>query len=351
MMKELYRICRDGAEVLIDVPHPRHDDFLNDPTHVRVITPHLLMLVRPPPQRPWQAMGASNSPLAHYLGVDFALSGYDCVLVEPYATQYADGLLGKDAHRQHGPRAQQFHPRVPHQDGRPQGRLTRALRRPSGRLPPERARNNRATCFAQGLEATRPCDADDWPLVDPAGFNRLRMCRTGPIVYNRFDRYVGASLHRYGEFSHSEQALFEVLVGRGQVVVEVGANIGAHTVVLSRLVGADGEVHAFEPQRIVFQALCANLALNQCTNVWARQMAVGSENASSCPRWTRRRAQFRRRLVRRRAWRSRAHGGAGRLRPSRVSLPQGGRGRDGGRSPEGRAEHDRDVSAAHVSRK
>jgi FkbM family methyltransferase len=118
-------------------------------------------------------------------------------------------------------------------------------------------------------------DADDWPFLDPAGFNRLRMCRTGPILYNRFDRYIGGSLQRYGEFSHSEQALFEVLVGRGQVVVEAGANIGAHTVLLSRLVGPDGEVHAYEPQRIVFQALCANVALNQCTNVYARQAALG----------------------------------------------------------------------------
>lgn len=118
--------------------------------------------------------------------------------------------------------------------------------------------------------------ADDRPYLDPAGFNRLRLCRTGPVLYNRFDRYVGGSLQQYGEFSYFEQALFEVLVRPGQVVVEVGANIGAHTVLLSRLVGAEGEVHAYEPQRIVFQTLCANLALNQCTNVFAHQAALGA---------------------------------------------------------------------------
>ena len=113
-------------------------------------------------------------------------------------------------------------------------------------------------------------------VLDPAGFNRLRMCNTGPILYNRFDRYIGGCLHRYGEFSVGEQMLFEQLVGPGQVAVEIGANIGAHTVVLSRLVGPDGEVHAIEPQRIVFQTLCANLALNQCTNVYARHAALGA---------------------------------------------------------------------------
>ena len=37
-MKELYRISCDQANIHISVPHPRHDDFLADPTHVRPIT-------------------------------------------------------------------------------------------------------------------------------------------------------------------------------------------------------------------------------------------------------------------------------------------------------------------------
>ena len=113
--------------------------------------------------------------------------------------------------------------------------------------------------------------------LDPNGFNELQMCRSGPMVYNKHDIYVGGSLQKYGEFSVAEQQLFAQIVRAGTLIVEVGANIGAHTVELSRLTGFDGEVHAFEPQRIVFQTLCANLALNQCTNVFARQSAVGEK--------------------------------------------------------------------------
>ncbi len=111
--------------------------------------------------------------------------------------------------------------------------------------------------------------------LDPSGFNELQMCRSGPMIYNKYDVYIGGSLQRYGEFSVGEQEVFAQVVKPGALVVEVGANIGAHTVYLSSLAGRDGEVHAFEPQRIVFQTLCANLALNQCTNVHARQAAVG----------------------------------------------------------------------------
>jgi FkbM family methyltransferase len=83
-------------------------------------------------------------------------------------------------------------------------------------------------------------------------------------------------LRKYGEFSPGETAVFKQVLGAGMTVVEVGANIGAHTVELSRLVGPTGAVLAFEPQRIVFQTLCANLALNGCTNVHARQAAIGA---------------------------------------------------------------------------
>src|ERR1700761_187803 len=44
IMKELYRICAHGAIVDIHVPHPRHDYFIGDPTHVRIITTEVLRL-------------------------------------------------------------------------------------------------------------------------------------------------------------------------------------------------------------------------------------------------------------------------------------------------------------------
>ncbi len=114
--------------------------------------------------------------------------------------------------------------------------------------------------------------------LDPAGFNVLSQCRTGPLLYNKNDRYIGRGLAKYGEFSFGEQELFRKIVRPGAVVVEVGANYGAHTVLLSQLVGGVGLVFAFEPQRLVFQTLCANLALNQCSNVYAYQVAVGAKN-------------------------------------------------------------------------
>jgi FkbM family methyltransferase len=107
-------------------------------------------------------------------------------------------------------------------------------------------------------------------------FNRQKACRYGQMLYNLNDQYIGRSLDLYGEYSEGEVDLFRQIVKPGQIVVEVGANLGAHTVFLARHVGTKGSVKAFEPQRILFQALCANLALNSIPNVHALQQAVGA---------------------------------------------------------------------------
>lgn len=110
--------------------------------------------------------------------------------------------------------------------------------------------------------------------------NELKVCRYGPMVFNRNDRYIGRSLQVYGEFSEGECQVFRQFVRAGSTVVEVGANIGSHTVPLAQLVGGRGCVHAFEPQRIVYQNLCANLSLNSLTNVYAHQLAVSDRKGS-----------------------------------------------------------------------
>lgn len=109
------------------------------------------------------------------------------------------------------------------------------------------------------------------------GFNRLTKSKNGVLLYNKNDMYIGKSIEKYGEFSELESKLFQQICKDKDIVFEVGANIGAHTVNLSKFVGK-GFVFAFEPQRIVFQNLCANIALNSISNVFTFQEAVGDEN-------------------------------------------------------------------------
>lgn len=109
---------------------------------------------------------------------------------------------------------------------------------------------------------------------------RLRNCRHGLMLYSPNDHYLGRMLELYGEFSEGEQDCFAKLLQPGMTVVEAGANIGAHTLGLARLVGHSGRVLAFEPQRPMFQLMCANLALNGIDCVEPHWKALGSAPGS-----------------------------------------------------------------------
>lgn len=100
--------------------------------------------------------------------------------------------------------------------------------------------------------------------------------RHGPMLALPQDQFITRCLEIYGEFSPGEWALLAQIIKPGMAVVEVGSNIGAHTVPMARAC-APGTLYAFEPQQRVFQILCANLALNGVTNVIASPDAVGAE--------------------------------------------------------------------------
>ena len=110
--------------------------------------------------------------------------------------------------------------------------------------------------------------------------------RTGlsPLFTIRLDGYalrfyptnVSANLWINPDSRFHDLSLFKDYCRPGDTVVDVGANVGEVSIVFSQRVGAGGRVFAFEPQPRVFQYLLGNLALNQCRNVTARNIALGS---------------------------------------------------------------------------
>lgn len=80
-------------------------------------------------------------------------------------------------------------------------------------------------------------------------------------------------------FEPDEVALVKQQVRPGDVIIDIGANIGYYTLLFAQLVGDTGHVVAFEPDPENFALLYKNINLNQYRNVTLVQKAVATENS------------------------------------------------------------------------
>lgn len=118
-------------------------------------------------------------------------------------------------------------------------------------------------------------------LIDCAPPYKLVQAKHGWFLASPEDVYVGNAVLTYGEYGEIEWLLLEEMIRPGRDAIEVGANIGTHTVSLARkLAGMGRRLLAVEPQPVVFQNMCANLALNALFNVLAENAAC-----SDAPGW------------------------------------------------------------------
>ncbi|MFA6361484.1 MAG: FkbM family methyltransferase [Candidatus Shapirobacteria bacterium] len=91
------------------------------------------------------------------------------------------------------------------------------------------------------------------------------------------DKYVGQriALEKYEPY---ETELILRQVKSGDIIVDVGANIGYYTILLADKVGKSGKVYAFEPDSTNFEILEKNIKANNLENVVVIKTAVGSKN-------------------------------------------------------------------------
>lgn len=73
---------------------------------------------------------------------------------------------------------------------------------------------------------------------------------------------IDFSIYLLGSFEPSTVRAYRAIVKPGQIVLDIGANVGAHALPLAELVGERGRVIAFEPTAFAAQKLAANAALN-----------------------------------------------------------------------------------------
>jgi len=94
---------------------------------------------------------------------------------------------------------------------------------------------------------------------------------------------VGAGVHGYwlGSYEWEKRRLFEATLKPGDVVYDIGANVGFYTILASLLVGPHGRVLAFEPLSRNLAFLKRHVTLNHASNVTVYEAAVSDSSGSS----------------------------------------------------------------------
>ena len=92
---------------------------------------------------------------------------------------------------------------------------------------------------------------------------------------------IGRLICYFGESADEFFAFLPLYVRRGMTFVDVGANIGTHSVYAADLVGSEGQVFSFEPVPETLRILKDNLALNNVTNAIVDDCCLSDGNGIS----------------------------------------------------------------------
>lgn len=113
----------------------------------------------------------------------------------------------------------------------------------------------------------------------PLGERSVRV-EAGRLYVETLDRYLAAVLWKLGWLETEERGLIAREVKAGMTVVDVGANIGLHTLGLARCVGPSGRVHALEPEPRNFRLLARAVKAARLDHVRLHAAAAAERDGS-----------------------------------------------------------------------
>lgn len=83
----------------------------------------------------------------------------------------------------------------------------------------------------------------------------------------------------YFGFEQTEISFVKKFLRKGDVFIDVGANIGLYSLYASKIIGSNGKIYAFEPTPVIFDRLKQNIRLNNFENIEPHN--IGLSNSKS----------------------------------------------------------------------
>lgn len=118
-----------------------------------------------------------------------------------------------------------------------------------------------------------------YKLAEPKGI--ILISAQGNKMYvNTRDKGIVPHLLTNGVWERYETDLFYKLIKPGDVVVDIGANIGYYTLIAAKIVGNEGKVYAFEPESDNYELLVKNIEINGYTNITPIKKALSNRKGN-----------------------------------------------------------------------
>ena len=115
-------------------------------------------------------------------------------------------------------------------------------------------------------------------LVTP--YHRTVQLNCGALFHVNLTDNIQRQIYFQGEYEPEVTHLMRTILSEGDTFIDIGANVGYHTVLAKELVGSSGSVHSFEPLPKLYSELNRNVQLNSYTNVFLNQIALHREKAN-----------------------------------------------------------------------
>lgn len=117
-------------------------------------------------------------------------------------------------------------------------------------------------------------------LHNSVGTHAVPTARNHALVVPFYDTNIGHWIKEFGSMNVLQSYEMQSLLRPGDVVVDVGANLGSYTIPFAERVGRQGKVLAFEPFRWLHQLCTANVALNGLSNVFSYNLGLSDGTGS-----------------------------------------------------------------------
>ncbi len=107
--------------------------------------------------------------------------------------------------------------------------------------------------------------------------NILPLGMSSEIKYEGGTLYIGekdTAGYSFIPYEVFEREVMRKNIKEGDIIIDIGANVGFYTLLFSKWVGEKGMVYAFEPEKTNFKILKHNVETNRCSNVVCFNLAT-----------------------------------------------------------------------------